>query len=152
MVNKSPAAAQTLQFEVTNYIVSSEWLPVEDEDGHVLGVQKREGNAVFTNRENAKYSFVGAFDVPYGRDGIANGYTKLDFADGSVIMLAWTSALPWVDGQLPSNKGQGTIIKGTGRFEGIRGTSVFSGRQLKPASQDPKFTAVANVTLTYTLP
>ncbi len=152
MENESSGLERTLDFQVTNYIVSAEWLPVGDEEGHMIGIQQREGEAVFNNGENAKYSFVGAFDVPCAKNGTANGYTKLDFADGSLIMVAWTSDLPWANGELPSNKGQGTIIKGTGRFNGIKGISVFSGRQLKPASQDPKFTAVANVTLTYTLP
>jgi hypothetical protein len=152
MAQESPELEQKLQFEVTNYIVSANWLPVGDEDGHVIGIQHREGNAVFNNGETVKYSFVGNFDIPNGKEGKANGYTKLDFEDGSLIMLSWTSKLPWANGELPSNKGQGTIIKGTGRFKGIKGTSVFSGRQLQPASQDPKFTAVANVTLTYTLP
>lgn len=154
MVNKTSKLAQIMQFEVTNYIVSAEWIPVGDEDGHVMGIQKREGQAVLDSGENAEYSFVGSFDIPVGKDGKANGYTKLNFEDGSLIILSWTSDLPYFagEGKLPSNKGQGTIIKGTGRFVGIEGTSVFSGRQLKPAAEDLKFTAVANVTITYTLP
>jgi len=142
---------QKRQFEVTNYIVSAEWLPVGDEEGHVMGIQKREGTAVFTDGESAKYSFVGTFDIPNGKEGTANGYTKLEFEDQSLIMISWTSELPWSNGKLPTNTGRGTIIKGTGRFKGIQGKSVFSGRQLKAAAEDPKGTAIASVMLTYTL-
>nr|WP_092069513.1 hypothetical protein [Dendrosporobacter quercicolus]NSL47500.1 DenH [Dendrosporobacter quercicolus DSM 1736]SDL92022.1 hypothetical protein SAMN04488502_1011180 [Dendrosporobacter quercicolus] len=143
---------QVKSFEVINYIVSAEWLPVEDEEGHVMGVQKREGAAKFMDGETAQYSFVGTFDIPNGREGTANGYTRLEFEDKSLIIISWQSALPWQNGKLPVNKGCGTLVKGTGRFAGIRGESVFSGRQLKAAAEDPRGTAIANVTITYALP
>lgn len=154
MTDNTPIMENIMQFEVTNYIVSAEWIPVGDEEGHVMGIQKREGRAVLSSGEKAGYSFVGTFDIPKGEDGKANGYTKLDFDDGSLIMLSWTSGLPLINGigELPYNKGEGKIIKGTGRFQDIKGTSVFSGRQLRPASEDPKYTAVANVMITYTHP
>lgn len=143
---------QVKSFEVVNYIVFDEWIPVGDETGHVMGVQKREGEARFADGETAKYSFVGVFDIPGDREGTANGYTRLEFGDQSSIMIAWQSALPRREGQLPVNSGRGTVLKGSGRFAGIRGESVFNGRQLKPAAEDSKGTALANVTLTYTLP
>lgn len=40
----SASAIETLQVEATSYVVSSQWVPVGDEAGHVIGVQQREGD------------------------------------------------------------------------------------------------------------
>ena len=146
----SPASAETagtLQMKVTDYEVSSVTLPAGDEEGHFIGVGQREGEAVFSNGETAKYSSVFTFD------GLrSKGYTKFFFNDGSWISLAWSSETTVEkDGPL-STRGQGTIRKGAGRFKGIIGGAVFSGKELKPASQDPKRTMVMDATLFYTLP
>lgn len=147
------AATQTLQVDAASHIVSpAQWLPVGDEPGHVIGLQQREGEGVFSNGETAVYSTVSTFDSRRAKGGTSTGYSKFTFADGSQIIFSWTSEFVREADGLQSNQGQGTIIKGTGRFEGIQGGSVFSGKQLKPVSEDPTVTLTQNATLTYTLP
>lgn len=144
-------APQTLQVEATSYSVSSQWLPVGDEAGHVIGMAQREGAAVLSG-ETATYSTVSTFDARRGsKMGTSQGYSKFTFEDGSVILFSWTAEMTREQDGLPANQGQGIIIKGTGRFEGIAGTSAFSGKQLKPAAEDPKLTTVQHATITYTL-
>lgn len=141
-----------LQVEATNYVISSQWLPVGDEAGHVIGMNQREGQGIFSNGEIAKYSVVSTFDVRRTKGGTAHGYSKFTFDDGSLLIFSWTAEITQSQDGLPFNQGQGTIITGTGRFEGISGKSVFSGIQLKAAGEDTKLTSVANATITYTIP
>lgn len=146
-------APQTLQVEATSYVVSSQWLPVGDEAGHVIGIQQREGEVILSNGETARYSTVSTFDARRGKEGgTSQGYSKFIFMDESLILFSWTASISREQDGLTSNQGQGIIIKGTGRFEGIIGTSAFSGKQLKPAAEDPGLTAVQHAAITYTLP
>ena len=142
----------SLQVEATSYIVSSQWLPAGDEAGHAIGMQKREGEGVFSNGETAKYSTVSTFDSRRSTGGMAQGYSTFTFADGSLIIFSWKAEITRNQDGLPFNQGQGSILKGTGRFEGIKGISDFSGQQLKPAAEDPKLTASQKATIAYTLP
>jgi hypothetical protein len=148
----TPVAAQTTQtLQVKATITSSsQWLPVGDEDGHVIGMGKGEGEAVLSNGETAKYSNVSTFDPRRGKGGTSEGYTRFIFSDGSGIVFYWTARITVGQDGLSSSEGEGIITKGTGRFEGIEGTSVFSSKvQL---SQDSKRITVADATITYTLP
>jgi hypothetical protein len=139
--------AASFQADTTSYLVSTEFLPVGDEDGHVLGLQKREGDVVMSSGETAKYLNVLNLDFRRGKGGTATGYSKLLFDDGSTIMFSWTCDIT-VDKGMFSKQGQGTIIKGTGRFAGLQGTAYFEGRQLKPPAQDPKMTATTTYYVT----
>jgi hypothetical protein len=138
--------AETIEVETTSYLVSSEWLPVGDEDGHMIGLQKREGEAVFPNGETARYLNIFTLDFRRGKGGTAAGYSKFTFEDDSSILCSWKTDL-LVSKGLFSKQGDGTLVKGTGRFEGVSGTATFSGKQLKPASEDPKMTAVTTYIL-----
>ncbi|WP_378952865.1 hypothetical protein [Pelosinus sp. sgz500959] len=151
----TPVWAETqhsLQVEATSYIISSQWLPAGDEAGHAIGMAKREGEGVFSNGETAKYATVSTFDSRRTTGGIAQGYSTFTFVDGSQIIFSWKSEIGRTQDGLPYNQGHGTILKGTGRFEGIRGISDFSGQQLKPAADDPKLTTGQKATITYILP
>ncbi|AIF50827.1 hypothetical protein [Pelosinus sp. UFO1] len=152
VVTVSAETEHSLQVEATSYIVSSQWLPAGDEAGHVIGMTQREGEAIFSNGETAKYSTVSTFDSRRSKGGTAQGYSKFAFDDGSLIVFSWISEIIRTQDGLPLNQGQGTIIKGTGRFEGIKGVSAFSGKQLKSVEDDTKLTSFQNATITYTLP
>ena len=54
--------------------------------------------------------------------------------------------------KLPTLKGKGEYIKGTGRFEGIKGTLSLNGYYVTPYGKETKGDLVVNVTGTYTLP
>jgi quercetin dioxygenase-like cupin family protein len=69
------------------------------------------------------------------------------FADGSWLFFKWDSAVVGRDENGPIGKGTGTILKGTGQYEGINGKVVFTNRVLK----DPPRAMEANAELTYTI-
>jgi hypothetical protein len=93
---------------------------------------------------------LGSVDITKGK-GILTGYDTTFFADGS----SWSTKFEgefsvgpnglWV---LPH---KGEFIKGTGRFEGIQGTLVYTSKQI---NSKPEFAAFAETegTATYTLP
>jgi hypothetical protein len=145
-------AAKTLEVKVTHYSVSSQTLPAGDQEGHVLGMGKREGEAQFSNGETAKYSTVFTFDAYRGKPVPSTGYTTFAFDDGSSFSLSWKSETTADKDGLAATSGQGTIIKGVGRFNGIKGSAVYSGKELKPASEDPNRTTVTNATIICILP
>lgn len=154
MVHPAPAMAEsvhTLQVEA-RITTSAQWQPVGDEDGHVIGMGKGEGEAILSNGETAKYTNVLTFDSRRGKGGTSEGYTKFTFADNSLIIFYWWSQNGVDKEGLSTSAGEGTIIKGTGRYAGIQGTSVFTSRQLKPEPGETKRITVANATLNFTLP
>lgn len=144
--------AAVLEVKVTHRAVSQSSFHAGDDERHFIGVGQREGEAVFNTGETARYSNVFTFDAYPGRPVPSEGYTKFLFADGSWFALSWQARTVTGKDGLSVSEGQGTILKGTGRYEGIKGTAVFSGRELRPASQDPGRTTVMNATITCTLP
>jgi hypothetical protein len=55
----------------THVAVATTILPVGDENGHILGVGRREGTATLSNGETAAYYNVGTFDIRPGKGGTA---------------------------------------------------------------------------------
>jgi hypothetical protein len=147
----APARAETLKAKVTNYSVKLEFAPAGDVRGHIVGLNTREGIVVFEDGQTADYSMAGTFDYMLGKGGTVTGYTKMTFKDDSLIMFKWNSKSVLDPDKLPTSKGNGTIIGGRGRYKGIKGTVSFSGKQIKPASEDPKREMVVDVVFDYTL-
>jgi hypothetical protein len=145
----SANGTETVQVETTSCLVSAQWLSVGDVEGHVIGLQKREGEAVLVSGETGKYLNVFTLDFQRGKGGTAVGYSKFTFEDGSSILCSWKASIV-VHEELFSKEGEGTIVKGTGRFEGIKGTVSFTGKQIKLASEDPRM--VGSTTYELTLP
>lgn len=141
-----------LEVKVTHRAVSQSSFHAGDDERHFVGVGQREGEAVFNNGETARYSNVFTFDAYPGKPVPSEGYTKFLFADGSWFALSWQARTATGKDVLSVSEGQGTIVKGAGRYKGIKGTAVFSGKELRPASQDPGRTTVMNATITCTLP
>ncbi len=149
-ISALPAAAAeptTFQADTTSWLGSAQWLPVGDSPGHAIGLQKREGDAVLSSGETAKYSNIFTLDFRQGKGGTAVGYSTFTFADGSTIMFSWTCDIT-VANAMFAKEGQGTLLKGTGRFADLQGTATFEGRQLKPQSEDPKVTATTTYRVT----
>ncbi|MBI5593272.1 MAG: hypothetical protein HY881_22655 [Deltaproteobacteria bacterium] len=60
---------------------------------------------------------------------VRNYFSVFAFDDGSCVFLSWKAETTADKDGLPTSDGQGIIVKGIGRFEGIKGTSVFSGKE-----------------------
>jgi hypothetical protein len=142
----SAEAAKSMKVHVIHYPVAVTLLPVGDEEGHALGLTRREGQGESDDGEKAKYSTVFSFDVRRGKGGSIEGYTRFDFADGSRIFIAWTAWSTVDKAGVSSSEGQGRIVAGTGRFANIEGTCSFTAKEAKSGA------IVAEAVISYTLP
>jgi hypothetical protein len=103
--------------------------------------------------EISAYHTRGASDTIEGQ-GSFHGYSDYLFKDGSTIISEYTGTLTLAPGEkLRTIKGEAKFIKGTGRFEGIKGEASFIGKYVTTYTKDEtKGDAVIDVTSTYTVP
>ncbi len=128
-------------------------LPAGDDKAHVVGLGKRAGKAVFKDGRTAKYSNVFFMDLYRGKGVSVWGYTKLVFKDGSWMFFKWKSKFAGRDkAGKPMFAGTGTIMKGGGAYQGIKGTAKFKNRKVAPSEEFPKGATEAKVVFNYTLP
>jgi hypothetical protein len=150
IVPAAQAGGKTVKYKIVAPITKWEFVPIPDVKGHVVGVLERRGVAIYENGE------IGAFHTSILLDSFKeqktfSGYCSESFADGS--MTIWKSQ-GTASGSMPILiKGTGQYIKGTGRFEGIKGEIFFNGKMVTPYTKDAtKGDAVFDFTSTYTLP
>jgi len=141
------AGAETLKCKSAQTATKDERREVGDEKGHVLALQRMEGLAYCENGEIAKMRSDAIIDFVPGKGVQAIGYTFFTFEDGSTIVNRF-QRLVGPDG---SAKASSELIKGTGRFEGIKGTSSGTGKNFPPSKEEPA-RAFTDITITYTLP
>ena len=146
------AKAETVKFTITHYITKIEAIPVPDVEGHVLILVERRGVAVFEDGSVGAYHALMTGDLTKYH-GPVQGYSELTYPDGSKSMSKWQLTIEIPAGKkLPTFKGKGDFIKGTGRFEGIKGTISFSGQSVTPYGKETKGDMVVYVIGHYTLP
>lgn len=127
-------------------------LPAGDGPDHFVGLGQRQGQAVFSDGRKAKYSNVFTFDFVRGKSLTSEGYTKMAFDDNSWLFFKWNSSVVGKDKNGPLGQGTGTILKGAGLYQGIKGTAKFTNRKLPKSKEHPQGATEANAVLTYTLP
>ena len=138
--------AETLNYKTYTYVTKAESIPVGDVDGHTMNLYIRRAFIVFENGEVATQISVITSDWIKG-SGPGLQYNTMTFSDGStIIMKVQTTRTP------TSSKLTREIIKGTGRFEGIRGTGtgVTKFFPVEEGEAGPK--GVGEGSITYTLP
>lgn len=146
------AGEKRMTYKIASSVTKMEVVPISDIKGHIIGVMERRGVAIYENWETAAYHSQIIFDSIKGQGATFSGYANLSFADGSSIISKFTGAAPEVKGK-KIVKGTGDYIKGTGRFEGIKGKLSFSGKYVTPYTKDTtKGDMVLEITSTYTLP
>jgi hypothetical protein len=75
------------------------------------------------------------------------------YEDGATIVQKIQGPFEWASGRkMRLFKGTGEFIRGTGRFEGIKGAVTFSGKEVTPYSKETKSDVSFDATATYTLP
>ena len=156
LVPAPQAEAKTVKMKlrVASYLANLEWSPVGDVEGHIIGFFSRRGLVFFENGEVATYSNRGTFDSTKGHSSYV-GYSLVTYEDGSTTISKFQGTSAPIEGtKLKASKGTGEYIKGTGRFEGIKGTYSFAGRRIMPFSEKTGFRGdyYADATATYTLP
>jgi hypothetical protein len=146
------AIAQTMKGKGVAAIGKFEMLPVGDTENHNIGLNTREGMVVFENGEVATTKAIAVWDIVRSGSGWAKGYFNLTFLDGSTIMTTFHQdyAPAKAEGTVQyDTKITGDIIKGTGKFEGIKGNITTTTKQLKPEKGEPAGKTVSDVVLNY---
>ena len=113
-----------------------------------IGVTAGEGTISCDNGETLTSKTFSLWDANWQVDCFTQTYTVLKFKDFSKIFIKYKYT------QLPDPKnevewiwdGTGEIVRGTGQFYGIKGTSTLKGKQLYPDKN-----SVSEITITYTL-
>jgi hypothetical protein len=136
----SMAQAENLKCRLISMATKVETNKIDDQEGHVMGLYERKGLMLHDNGEVANELNRGVFD---NIKGVSKweGYCIQAFKDGSTMVMKHKGT---------NNKGQIVeasfeLIKGTGRFEGIKGRGTFTG-------QDHGSFNYLQFTGTYTLP
>ena len=142
--------AEDVEWQVTSYITKIEFIPVPDVEGHAVGIFERRGTAIYKNGETAAYHTRGTWDF-IKSNGLFNGYTTMTFEDGSMVMAKYKGDMTTEPEKLPTFSGKGEYIKGTGKYEGIKGNLSFSGKYITPFNKETKGDNVINAKGTYTL-
>lgn len=128
-------------------------LPAGDVDTHTVGLGQKQGKALFSDGRQADYSNVFYLDWYRGQSATMTGYSKMVFSDDAWIFIKWDSRFTGLDDAgNPVLEGVGTLMKGTGPYQGIEGTVKFINRQLPPNSDHPKGARQAKATMIYRLP
>ncbi len=143
-----PAGAETLNYKFYTYVIKQEMVPVADVEGHTVGFYMRGAFYVFDNGEVATINHVATSDLINGAGPLMQ-YVTINFPDRSTITIKSQGTI----GAAGASGGwTSEIIKGTGRFEGIKGTQSAKAKYLpvEPGEAGPK--GYGEGTLTYTLP
>jgi hypothetical protein len=144
------AGAETLNYKVYSYVTKGERVPIGDVEQHTMGFQTRKAFCVFENGEVATQNMVLYSDLIKG-SGSSLLYSTLTFADGSTIIMKVQVTVETVAGSSAAKMTR-EIIKGTGRFEGIKGTGTTKIKYLPVEKDEAGAKGYGEGTITYTLP
>jgi hypothetical protein len=141
--------AETMNGKLFNHVTHREAVPVGDVEGHLISLTVREGVMNFDNGEAAWIKGAIYSDSVKG-SGYIDQYVTLTFEDGSTIISHSKGTFEAASAR--SAKWTGEITKGTGRFQGIKGTMTAGGKflPLEKGELGPKVRGEA--TYNYTLP
>jgi hypothetical protein len=154
LVPVTQARAETIKYNCTSHTTKLEYVVLPDVEGHVVGVFERRGLDIFET-EVAAIVERGTFDKIKNVKTTFQGYAQVTFKDGSTFIHKYQGTLvPSPGEKLEVYKDcKGKYIKGTGRFEGIKGEFTFTGRRITPYTKDKtKGDTWIEITGTYTLP
>ena len=140
------AGAAIKNYKYFNYTTKVERFSVGDVDGHRVSLLLTKTFLWFEDGEVAITDAVVTSDL-IKSSGTYYQYGIWKFPDGStiIIKLQGTTGVAGVSAK-------SEILKGTGRFEGIKGTSSAKGKYLPPQEGDVGPMGYGEGTLTYTMP
>ena len=143
--------AETLNYKFYSYVIKSEGFPIGDVEGHAVGLTLRSAFYVLENGEVATAYEVSTSDT-IKEGGSFSQYVALTFPDGSTITIKSQGTLGAYGAPGGSGGWTTEIIKGTGRFEGIKGTHNAKGKFLPVEKWEAGPKVIGEGTYTYTLP
>jgi hypothetical protein len=146
------AKAETMNYKFYTYVVKQELVPVGDVENHAVALTVRGAFYVFENGEVATINHVSTGDYIKGA-GPFMQYVTVNFADGSTIIFKSQGTVGGTAAGVTASGGwTSEIIKGTGRFEGIKGTQDAKAKYLPVGKGDAGPKGYGEGTFTYTLP
>jgi len=145
------ASAETLNYKFYVWMNRDEIVAVDDVEGHIVALAQRGGFYVLENGEIATIKRVSMNDLIKGA-GWAVVYETITFADGSTIMLKGQYTLRGTAAGIASSEATSEIIKGTGRFGGVKGTQSAKARFVPPEKGEAGPKQYGEGTIAYTLP
>jgi hypothetical protein len=146
--------AETMKCRTSGIMVKNEGIPIPDVDGHRISLGLRDGLAFFEDGEVAAFKASSTSDTKAGKEGRSQGYLLFSFVDGSTVITSFLqTSKPDPEGKFGwLSELKGEILKGTGRFEGIKGSLSGEGKQLKIEKGELAGKSTINYTFTYTMP
>ena len=146
------AEAETWNFKFYTWVIKGETVPVGDVEGHSVWFLQRGAFRVFENGEVATATAVVTGDFIKGA-GPLTQYVTLTFGDGSTIIIKseGTAGVP-AAGAPTAGGWTSEIIKGTGRFEGIKGTDSAKAKYLPVEKGEAGPKGYGEGTVTFTVP
>jgi hypothetical protein len=144
------AGAETMNYKFYTWVIKGEATPVGDTEGHSVYFANRGAFYVFENGEVATINHVSTGDFIKGA-GPFMQYVTVNFADGSTIIIKSQGT---IGGTATGASGEwkSEIIKGTGRFQGIKGTQAAKAKYLPVEKGEAGPKGYGEGTITYTLP
>jgi hypothetical protein len=135
LVSVTHAGSVSVSGRSNYHITMAKGAKVDDISGHTVGIGEARGLTAFDDGEIATFYGVFTFDYIKGT-GKFRAYITNTFDDGStrvyVVDNGETTALQ--GGKISRIRGKYTFIKGTGRFAGIKGGGVMTGKRITPLS------------------
>ena len=146
-----PAGAETLHYKSYVWMNREDIAVVDEAEGHTVSLAQRGGFYVLDTGEVATIKRVSLNDSTR-EAGVSTIYETIKFADGSTIMLRGQSVRSRTAGVTTASDATSEIIKGTGRFAGIKGTGRDKRTFLPADKGEAGSKQYGEGTLTYTLP
>ena len=140
------AGAETMNYKFYTWVNKAERVPVGDVEEHIVLSMVRGAFYVFENGEVATIDHVSTGDFIKG-SGPFMQYVTIKFEDGSTIIIKGQGKLGGTAADWTSE-----IIKGTGRFEGIKGTQSAKVKYLPIEKGEAGAKGYGEGSITYTLP
>ena len=143
--------AETMNYKCYSHVVKADYGLIGDVEDHTFGMETRRSICVFENGDVATGIAFVAGDYIKGA-GSNTSYATTTFADGSTIITKRQMAVTAPGGGLASGALKGEIIKGTGRFEGIKGSITSRTKWLPVEKGEAGPKTITEYIITYTLP
>ena len=138
--------AETWKVKLMYHKMKVERFPIPDAEGHAIAWLVSEGVKIYDNGEFGWHKCVSILDGINGVGPISI-YGTDTFQDGSTMT---THSKGTSSG--PTYQFTGEIIHGTGRFQGIKGTIMSTGKTLPLEKGEIAGRTVGEGTITFTLP
>lgn len=152
----SQVVAETRKYKIVMYFTRVEMSPIPAMEGQAYMLTEFRGLTFWEDGEISSYSGAAIVESYKGKGPVQNFVTHT-FEDGSTIVSKNSFiSISAPDGKTGSYEDiTGEIVKGTGRFEGIKGKISAKGKRITPLSpglKEMRGDAVVEGSMTYTLP